>query len=116
MYNFVEYFHEELVIYFLDGFNKRTHTRNHSRFRRCLTLAEVKPDYTLDMRGEVCPVPDVETRRKLKSMKSGEVLEVLIDYPLSKERIPASAPKEGGEVLSIEETGPSEWRILIKKQ
>jgi len=39
-------------------------------------------------------------------MKSGEVLEVLIDYPLSKERIPASAPKEGGEVLSIEETGP----------
>jgi len=79
-------------------------------------LAEVKPDYTLDMRGEVCPVPDVETRRKLKSMKSGEVLEVLIDYPLSKERIPASAPKEGGEVLSIEETGSSEWRIVIKKK
>jgi len=79
-------------------------------------LAEVKPDYTLDMRGEVCPVPDVETRRKLKSMKSGEVLEVLIDYPITKERIQASAPKEGGEVLSIEETGPSEWRIVIKKK
>ena len=79
-------------------------------------MAEVKPDYTLDMRGEVCPVPDVETRRKLKSMKSGEVLEVLIDYPLSKERIPANAPKEGGEVLSIEETGSSEWRIVIKKK
>lgn len=79
-------------------------------------MAEVKPDYTLDMRGEVCPVPDVETRRKLKTMKSGEILEVLIDYPLSKERIPANAPKEGGQVLSIEETGPSEWKILIKKQ
>jgi len=79
-------------------------------------LSEVKPDYTLDMRGEVCPVPDVETRRKLKSMKSGEILEVLIDYPLSTERIPANAPKEGGEVLSIEETGSSEWRIVIKKK
>jgi len=46
--------------------------------------------------GEVCPVPDVETRRKLKTMKSGEILEVLIDYPLSKERIPANAPKKEG--------------------
>jgi len=33
----------------------------------------------------------------LKTMKSGEILEVLIDYPLSKERIPANAPKEGGK-------------------
>ena len=45
---------------------------------------DIKPNYTLDERGEVCPVPDVETRRKLKTMKSGEILEVLIDYALSK--------------------------------
>ncbi|ACI19082.1 sulfurtransferase TusA family protein [Dictyoglomus thermophilum] len=76
---------------------------------------DVKPNYTLDVRGEVCPVPDVETKRKLKTMQSGEVLEVLIDYPLSKERIPQGVKEVGGEVLAIEEIGPSEWRILIKK-
>ncbi|MEW9083047.1 sulfurtransferase TusA family protein [Caldanaerobacter subterraneus] len=76
---------------------------------------EIKPTYTLDERGEVCPVPDVDTRRKLKEMKSGEILEVLIDYALSKERIPAGVKEVGGEVISIEEIGPSEWRILIKK-
>jgi len=78
-------------------------------------LGRGEPDYTLDMRGEVCPVPDVETRRKLKTMKSGEILEVLIDYPLSKERIPANAPKEGGEVLSIEETGPANGASSSRK-
>lgn len=76
---------------------------------------DVKPTYTLDERGEVCPVPDVDTRRKLKEMKSGEVLEVLVDYALSKERIPTGVKEIGGEVISIEEIGPSEWRILIKK-
>ncbi|MGB9788483.1 MULTISPECIES: sulfurtransferase TusA family protein [Dictyoglomus] len=76
---------------------------------------DVKPNYTLDVRGEVCPVPDVETKRKLKTMQSGEILEVLIDYPLSKERIPQGVKEVGGEVLAIEEIGPSEWRILIKK-
>lgn len=76
---------------------------------------DVKPNYTLDVRGEVCPVPDVETKRKLKTMQSGEILEVLIDYPLSKERIPQGVKEVGGEVIDIEELGPSEWRILIKK-
>ncbi len=76
---------------------------------------EIKPNYTLDERGEVCPIPDVYTIRKLKEMKPGEVVEVLIDYALSKERIPESVKDVGGEVISIEEIGQSEWRILIKK-
>jgi|GEM_PF-1202847 len=45
---------------------------------------EIKPNNTLDERGEVCPIPDVDTRRKLKEMKSGEVVEVLIVHFLRK--------------------------------
>jgi len=74
----------------------------------------VKPTKSIDERGEVCPVPDVDAKRALAKMKPGEILEVLIDYPLSKERIPANATKDGHELLSIEETDNSEWRILIK--
>ncbi|RKX85629.1 MAG: hypothetical protein DRP57_03325 [Spirochaetes bacterium] len=74
----------------------------------------IEPTKTIDERGEVCPVPDVDAKRALKKMNAGEILEVLIDYPLSKERIPANSKKDGHEVLAIEETGPSEWRILIK--
>jgi len=73
-----------------------------------------KPTEVLNVKGEVCPYPDVKTQRKLKSMKSGEILEVLIDYPLSAERIPRSMEKQGHEVLKVEKKGTSEWSILIK--
>ena len=76
--------------------------------------SNVKPTETLDVRGEVCPYPDVKTQKKLKKMKSGEILEVLLDYPLSAERIPRSVEKLGHEVLKTEKTGTGEWRILIK--
>ncbi len=75
---------------------------------------DIKPTKTIDECGEVCPVPDVDTKRALSKMKSGEILEVLIDYPLSKERIPPTVERMGHEVLLVEETGPSAWRILIK--
>ncbi len=75
---------------------------------------DVEVTKTIDERGEVCPIPDVDAKRAWSKMKSGEILEVLIDYPLSKERIPANAEKEGHEVLSIEEVDNSEWRILVK--
>jgi TusA-related sulfurtransferase len=47
-------------------------------------------------------------------MKSGEILEVLIDYPLSAERIPRSMEKRGHKVLEVEKKGTSEWSIMIK--
>jgi len=72
------------------------------------------PSDVLDVRGEVCPYPDVKSQRKVKRMKSGQILEILIDYPLSAERIPRSMEKMGHQVLSLEKTGESEWKILVK--
>ncbi|HOJ87608.1 MAG TPA: sulfurtransferase TusA family protein [Pseudothermotoga sp.] len=77
-------------------------------------MAKYQVTKSIDVRGEVCPVPDVETKRALKGMKSGEILEVWIDYPMSKERIPESVKQMGHEVLEIEEVGKSEWKIYIK--
>ena len=68
----------------------------------------------LDCRGEVCPYPDVKSKRKAKKMNSGEVLKILIDYPLSAERIPETLKSMGNEVLSVEKVGTSEWEIIVK--
>lgn len=68
----------------------------------------------LDCRGEVCPYPDVKSKRKAKKMSSGEVLKILIDYPLSAERIPETLKSMGNEVLSVEKVGTSEWEIIVK--
>ena len=69
---------------------------------------------TLDCTGEVCPYPDVKSKRKVKKMNSGEVLEILVDYPLSAERIPETMKSLGHEVLSEEKTGDSSWKILVQ--
>lgn len=39
------------------------------------------PDETLDVQGEICPYPQLYTRKKLESMASGKILEVLTDHP-----------------------------------
>ena len=69
---------------------------------------------TLDCTGDVCPYPDVKSKRKVKKMKSGEVLEILLDYPLSAERIPETMSSLGHEVLSVDKTGDSSWKILVQ--
>jgi len=69
---------------------------------------------TLDCTGDVCPYPDVKSKRRVKKMKSGEVLEILLDYPLSAERIPETMKSLGHEVLSVDKTGGSSWKILIQ--
>jgi TusA-related sulfurtransferase len=77
-------------------------------------MTDVNVDESLDVRGEVCPYPDVKSMRKAKKMSSGQVLEILLDYPLSAEKIPRSMEKKGHEVLSVDKTGDSEWKILVK--
>jgi TusA-related sulfurtransferase len=43
----------------------------------------------LDLRGQVCPGPTVDTRLALKEMNVGEVLEVVTDYYPARQTIPA---------------------------
>ncbi len=70
---------------------------------------------TLDCSGDVCPYPDVKSKRKVKKMKSGEVLKIIVDYPLSAERIPETMTGLGHEVISSEkEEGETKWTILVK--
>jgi len=72
-------------------------------------------DKTLDVCGEVCPMPVLRTKRALEEMKAGETLEVIVDYPPSKENVRRFALSEGNEVLEIKEEG-NLIKILIRKR
>lgn len=52
-------------------------------------MPETVPARTLDLRGQVCPGPTVDTRLALKEMKDGDVLEVVTDYYPARQTIPA---------------------------
>jgi tRNA 2-thiouridine synthesizing protein A len=77
-------------------------------------MTDVTPNKTLDVCGEICPFPDVNTMTTLKKMNKGEILEVLCDYPMSVERIPRNAEKNKHKVLGVEQVDGPLHRILIE--
>ena len=75
---------------------------------------EIKVDKTLDVKGEICPNPYVRTMTTLEKMEKGQILEVLVDYPLSVERIPRNVENRKHKVLKVEQISGPEHRILIE--
>lgn len=75
---------------------------------------EITPTKTLDVCGKICPYSDMNTMTTLKKMGKGEILEVLLDYPLSVERIPRNLKKQDHKLLSVEQIDGPNYRILIE--
>jgi TusA-related sulfurtransferase len=73
----------------------------------------MKPDKRLDVNGKVCPVPAAETRRMLKIMQPGQVLEVVGDFEPALENVINIAIKNGAEVLE-KESHPNFFRVVLK--
>jgi tRNA 2-thiouridine synthesizing protein A len=65
----------------------------------------IKADATLDCYGLLCPMPIIQTARKIKKMKAGEVLEVVSTDAGIKADMPAWCKMTGQEFLGFEEAG-----------
>jgi len=65
-------------------------------------MSEITPDKTLDARGMQCPMPVVRTSQEIKSISSGQVLEVLATDPGSMADITAWCKSTGNELLKME--------------
>ena len=64
----------------------------------------------LDLTGLKCPLPALKTRKALKSLKPGDVIEVICTDPLSVIDIPALIRETGDKV---EITDRAERRIVF---
>ena len=73
-------------------------------------MAEIK----VDVRGQTCPVPLVETRKALRKAAAGDVVAVVGTHPNSKEEIPMAVRALNLELLGIEESD-GVWTIRIKR-
>jgi tRNA 2-thiouridine synthesizing protein A len=71
-------------------------------------MAEIK----VDVRGETCPVPLVETRKALRKAVPGDIIEVVGTHPASKKEIPMAANALSVKVISEEQDGDV-WKIRI---
>jgi len=68
----------------------------------------------LDVRGEICPYPQVKTIAALKKLAPHDQLEVLTDHPPALETVPAQAARLGF-VAEIEAVSTAEWCIVLRK-
>ncbi len=75
----------------------------------------ISANETLDVRGLSCPMPMLKTKKMLKGLKSGEVLEVWGTDPGSKNDIPDFCKKNGNELLGMTDVPEGYTRYVIKK-
>jgi TusA-related sulfurtransferase len=71
-------------------------------------------DVRLDCYGLLCPMPIIQTAKKIKEMKVGEVLEVISTDAGIKADMPAWCKMTGQEFLGIEEAGDI-YRVYVRK-
>ena len=61
--------------------------------------------YQLDVKGYVCPHPQIYTKKALEKMESGEVLEVVFDNPSSGESIATMCENTDDEIIEKKKEG-----------
>jgi tRNA 2-thiouridine synthesizing protein A len=77
-------------------------------------MAEVKPDKTLDCTGLLCPMPVVKTRKTIKDMQVGQILEMVATDPGSIPDMEAWAKQTQHELLLAQKEEGGKFRFLIK--
>lgn len=71
-------------------------------------------DEKLDCFGLLCPMPIIQTAKKIKEMRRGEVLEVVSTDQGIKEDMPAWCRQTGQEFIGLEEEDQV-IKVYIKK-
>lgn len=77
-------------------------------------MTEIVPDERLDVRGECCPYPLLLTKKRVESLKSGEVLEITADDPVAPQNIDSWAKKSGNKLISVKKEG-NLFIILVQR-
>ncbi len=67
----------------------------------------------IDVLGETCPVPLVETRKAIRKAEVGDIIEVVGNHPPSKDEIPMAVESLGLELLGVEQKD-DRWKITIR--
>lgn len=71
-------------------------------------------DMTLNAIGKKCPMPVLMTRKELKKLNSGQVLELIVDDKGALKDVPALLHKTGDELMETREEG-EKVTFMIKK-
>ncbi len=89
---------------------------DQKEFEMIEKMNELKPDKTIDLKGEVCPYTFVKSKLALEEMGLDQVLEVVVDHEPAVENVPKSLKNEGQRVLAVDKINDTDWKILVRKE
>ncbi len=69
----------------------------------------------LDVKGKMCPMPVAFTKRKLETMASGQLLEVVGEGELEFDNVQRWVKNNGHEIIEAANLD-GEFKVLIKKR
>ena len=70
--------------------------------------------YSLDVRGQVCPYPELLTLRALQNISPESILEIILDNPPSVRDIPTSIEKRGYKKPEVIRVDKGTWKIIVQ--
>ena len=73
----------------------------------------MKVDSTLDVKGKTCPMPVLLTKKKIRTMESGKLLEIIGAFPPAKANIQNFLDTNGHEIIDIQEIN-GDYHIFTK--
>jgi tRNA 2-thiouridine synthesizing protein A len=76
---------------------------------------KTKVDKLLDARGLSCPIPLLKTKKALKDMGTGQILQILSTDPGSKQDLPGIGNKNNNIFLGMRDNEDGSTSYFIKK-
>lgn len=76
----------------------------------------IQADRVVELRHEVCPFTFIKSKLALEEMQPGQILQVIVSHAPAAENVPRSMENEGHEIISVEQSGGSEWTITVRKK
>jgi TusA-related sulfurtransferase len=70
--------------------------------------------YTLDVRGHVCPYPELLALRAIQNLSTGDTLEVILDNPPSVRDIPITLEKRAYGKTDVKRIDSRTWKIIVQ--
>lgn len=78
---------------------------------------EILVDDSIDITSDTCPMTFVKTKLKIEKMKSGQILEVVLNEGEPLKNVPLSAEELGHKVLDITlQSDQKTYKLLIQKK
>ena len=76
----------------------------------------MRPNKTLDISADFCPITFVKTKLVLDEMTAGEILEVFLSGKEAVRNVPRSLRQDGHKVQLLEKQGDGIYRMLVEKE